>query len=193
MTAHVEVKGLRVTARNAAGETFPIVSDIDFTLQRGEVLALIGESGSGKTTIALTLLGHARPGAKIADGTIRVGDADILSLDAKGLAQLRGNRIAYIAQSAASAFNPSRTIMDQVIEPALIHDLITRAQAEEKAIELFRALALPFPDTIGSRYPHQLSGGQLQRLMAAMALITDPELVILDEPCLLYTSDAADE
>jgi oligopeptide/dipeptide ABC transporter, ATP-binding protein, C-terminal domain len=182
MTSHVEVKGLCVTARSAAGETFPIVSDIDFTLQRGEVLALIGESGSGKTTIALTLLGHARPGAKIAGGSIRVGDADILSLDTKGVAQLRGNRIAYIAQSAASAFNPSRTIMDQVIEPALIHDLMPRAQAQEKAIELFRALALPFPDTIGSRYPHQLSGGQLQRLMAAMALITDPELVILDEP-----------
>jgi peptide/nickel transport system ATP-binding protein len=182
MTDHVEVKGLRVTARNAAGETFPIVSDIDFALKRGEVLALIGESGSGKTTIALTLLGHARPGAKIADGSIRVGDSEILSLDAKGLAALRGNRIAYIAQSAASAFNPSRTIMDQVIEPALIHNLMPRAAAEKKAVDLFRALALPFADTIGSRYPHQLSGGQLQRLMAAMALITDPELVILDEP-----------
>ncbi|WP_327754258.1 ABC transporter ATP-binding protein [Sphingobium sp. SJ10-10] len=180
--AHVEVRGLRVTARNAAGEVFPIVSEIDFALKRGEVLALIGESGSGKTTIALTLLGHARPGAKIAGGTIRVGESEILSLDARGLAALRGNRIAYIAQSAASAFNPSRTIMDQVIEPALIHNLMSRAEAQKKAIELFRALALPFPDTIGSRYPHQLSGGQLQRLMAAMALVTDPELVILDEP-----------
>ncbi|QGP81053.1 ABC transporter ATP-binding protein [Sphingobium sp. CAP-1] len=179
---HVEVKDLRVTARNASGETFPIVRDIDFALKRGEVLALIGESGSGKTTIALTLLGHARPGATIAGGSIRVGDAEITTLDARGLAALRGNRIAYIAQSAASAFNPSRTIMDQVIEPALIHDLMPRDKAEAKAVELFRALALPFPDTIGARYPHQLSGGQLQRLMAAMALITDPELVILDEP-----------
>ncbi len=91
---HVEVKGLTVTARNAQGETFPIVSGIDFALKRGEVLALIGESGSGKTTIALTLLGHARPGARIAGGSIRVGDSDIRTLDARGLASLRGNRIA---------------------------------------------------------------------------------------------------
>jgi len=181
-TPHVEVKGLTVTARNGAGEIFPIVSNIDFALNRGEVLALIGESGSGKTTIALTLLGHARPGAKIAEGSIRVGECDLTKLDRGALAQLRGNRIAYIAQSAASAFNPSRTIMDQVVEPALIHNLMPRAEAEAKAVDLFRALALPFPETIGARYPHQLSGGQLQRLMAAMALITDPELVILDEP-----------
>lgn len=179
---HVEVKGLTVTARTAAGDIAPIVSDIDFTLQRGDVLALIGESGSGKTTIALTLLGHARPGATIAGGSIRVGDAELTTLDRGALAALRGNHIAYIAQSAASAFNPSRTIMEQVIEPALIHHLMPRDRAEAKAVELFRALTLPFPESIGARYPHQLSGGQLQRLMAAMALITDPELVILDEP-----------
>ena len=182
MDAHVKVSGLTVAVRSAGGQETKIVTDIGFSIKRGEVLALIGESGSGKTTIALALMGYARPGTSIAAGEICIGDTDVRKLDARALASLRGNRIAYIAQSAAAAFNPSRTIMSQVIEPALIHGTAPRALAEAKAVELFRELALPNPETIGSRYPHQVSGGQLQRLMAAMALITEPELVILDEP-----------
>ncbi len=182
MQAHVEVKGLRVTARGRDGKSITIVEDVDFTIPRGGVLALIGESGSGKTTIALALMGYARLGCHLSGGTVRVGDTQVLSLDEDGLAGLRGDRVSYIAQSAAASFNPSRRIMDQVVEPALIHGRMDRKTAEEKAVGLFRALALPDPDSIGDRYPHQLSGGQLQRLMAAMALITDPELVILDEP-----------
>ncbi|MEX3957507.1 ABC transporter ATP-binding protein [Trinickia sp. EG282A] len=178
----VEVRGLRVAGHRPGEPDTTIVHDIDFDIARGEVLALIGESGSGKTTIALSLMGHARGGCRITGGSIRVGDTDVRALSAKGLAALRGRKVAYIAQSAAAAFNPSRSIMDQVIESALIHGTLGKRAAQAKAIELFRALALPEPETIGRRYPHQVSGGQLQRLMAAMALITDPELVIFDEP-----------
>lgn len=182
MTDLVQVAGLCVTARDDAGTEVAIVKDASFSIPKGQVLALIGESGSGKTTIALALMGYTRGGCHITGGSIRVDDMDLATLGSEDLRALRGRKIAYIAQSAASSFNPSKTMMEQVIEPALIHRTATRAQAEAKAVELFRALGLPDPDAIGARYPHQVSGGQLQRLMAAMALITDPALVILDEP-----------
>ena len=182
MNPLVQVSGLRVVARNDDGVDVPIVKGVDFSLNKGEVLALIGESGSGKTTIALSLMGYARTGCRISGGSVRVAGQEVLELDAAALSRLRGRTVAYIAQSASSAFNPSKTLMDQVIESALIHRTMPRADARAKAVGLFRALALPDPDNIGSRYPHQVSGGQLQRVMAAMAFITDPALVILDEP-----------
>lgn len=182
MNQLVQVSNLNVVVRDSEGTEKTIVKNIDFSIAKGEVLALIGESGSGKTTIALALMRYARRGCHITSGSIRVGDTDVMALTDKQLLSTRGRRIAYVAQSAASAFNPSKTIMNQVVEAAMIHGVMTRAKAEVKAVELFRALALPDPEHIGRRYPHQLSGGQLQRLMAAMALITDPELVIFDEP-----------
>lgn len=177
MGSLVVVDKLTVRAGDAT-----LVDALSFTIRPGEVLALIGESGSGKTTTALALMGHVRRGCQISDGSVRIGDKDVLSLGAQELRALRGRMVSYIAQSAAASFDPSRTIMDQVVEPTRIHGTMSRAKAEAKAVQLFRELALPNPDTIGQRYPHQVSGGQLQRLMAAMALITDPEVVILDEP-----------
>lgn len=178
----VNVERLRVTVRDHDGNQRSIVRDVGFTIAKGEVLALIGESGSGKTTIALSLLGWARPGCTIADGSIRIDATDILNLSARELRQLRGNRVAYVAQSAAASFNPSRTVMNQVTEIALVHGICSRAEAESRARDLFRKLALPNPDKIGTRYPHQVSGGQLQRLMAAMALIGEPDVIVFDEP-----------
>jgi peptide/nickel transport system ATP-binding protein len=182
MNELVRVAGLSVVARTDSGDESAIVKEVSFSIPKGEVLALIGESGSGKTTIALALMGYARNGCRIAAGSIHIGDTDVRSLDSRQLSDLRGCRVAYIAQSAAASFNPAKPLMQQVIEGALIHDLMTRQAAEKKAIEIFRSLALPDPEHIGQRYLHQVSGGQLQRLMAAMALITDPVLVILDEP-----------
>jgi peptide/nickel transport system ATP-binding protein len=178
----IEVKGLRIVAGSASEGVTEIVKGVDFSVKKGEVLALIGESGSGKTTIALSLLGYTRHGCSFAGGTVRVGATDVLALDDAGRRALRARTVAYVAQSAAAGFNPARTLMDQVIEPALLHRLMTRDAARAKAVELFRALALPAPDSIGDRYPHQVSGGQLQRVMAAMALITDPAVVVFDEP-----------
>ena len=178
----VRLAGLDIVAKLPDGTERAIVHDINLTVQPGEVLALIGESGSGKTTIALSLLGHARRGCRIAGGEIEVVGHRLDGMTEKQLRAIRGRVVAYVAQSAAAAFNPMLPIMRQVIEPALVHGLMTHEAAQDKARGLFRALALPNPDTVGDRYPHQVSGGQLQRLMAAMALITDPALVIFDEP-----------
>ncbi|AJC82914.1 dipeptide ABC transporter ATP-binding protein (plasmid) [Rhizobium etli bv. phaseoli str. IE4803] len=182
MTNLVEIRDLRVEATTDSGRRVEIIKGVSLNIAEGEIVALIGESGSGKTTIALTLMGHTRPGCRIAGGTVSVAGKDMVALSEKQRAKLRGTQVAYVPQSAAAAFNPATSIMDQVIEVTRIHQLMSPEDARARAIELFRALSLPEPETIGSRYPHQVSGGQLQRLAAAMALIGDPTLVIFDEP-----------
>jgi len=182
VTNLVEIRNLKVEARTDSGRIIEIIKDVSFDIAKGEIIALIGESGSGKTTIALTLMGHAREGCRISAGKIQVDGRDMAALSESERAKVRGTTVAYIPQSAAAAFNPATKIMEQVIEVTRIHRLMSPEQARHRAIELFRALSLPSPETIGERYPHQVSGGQLQRLAAAMALIGEPKLVIFDEP-----------
>ncbi|WP_214472611.1 ABC transporter ATP-binding protein [Mesorhizobium sp. dw_380] len=182
MTNLVEVRNLRIEATTDAGRVVEIIKGVSLDIADGEIVALIGESGSGKTTVALSLMGHTRPGCRITGGVINVNGKNMAALSEKQRARFRGTAIAYVPQSAAASFNPSSTIMEQVIEVTRIHRLMPPEQARKRAVELFRALSLPDPEGIGARYPHQVSGGQLQRLSAAMALIGDPKLMIFDEP-----------
>jgi len=182
MSNLVEVRNLRIEAKTDSGRLVEIIKGVSFDIADGEIVALIGESGSGKTTVALSLMGYARPGCRIVGGEINVNGKNMAALSEKERARLRGTDIAYVPQSAAASFNPSSTIMEQVIEVTRIHQLMPPEQARQRAVELFKALSLPDPEGIGARYPHQVSGGQLQRLAAAMALIGDPKLMIFDEP-----------
>ncbi|MGJ4883201.1 ABC transporter ATP-binding protein [Bradyrhizobium sp. HKCCYLRH1065] len=182
MTSLVQIRDLRVEATTDSGRTIEIIRGVDLDIAEGEIVALIGESGSGKTTIAMSLMGYARAGCQIVGGSVTLDGVDMVTLSEKDKAAVRGAKIAYVPQSAAAAFNPAIRIMDQVIEVVRIHGVMPVEEARSKAATLFRALSLPNPDTIGERYPHQVSGGQLQRLAAAMALIASPKVLIFDEP-----------
>ena len=159
-----------------------IVDGVSLDLQKGKVLGLIGESGAGKSTVGLSAMAFGRGGVRLTGGTISLNGRDIRPLTPAALRKLRGREVTYVAQSAAAAFNPAKQLMEQVIETSVLHGVMSRAEAEARAVELFRKLGLPNPETFGNRYPHQVSGGQLQRAMTAMALCPKPDLVIFDEP-----------
>jgi peptide/nickel transport system ATP-binding protein len=159
-----------------------LVQDVSVDVAPGKVLGLIGESGAGKSTIGLTAMAYGRSGVQITGGEIWLGGRNILQAGVSGLRALRGRQVTYVAQSAAASFNPAKRLMEQVVETCLTHSLCSKADAEARAVALFRKLGLPNPETIGNRYPHQVSGGQLQRVMTAMALCPKPDLVVFDEP-----------
>lgn len=177
----LRIRDLRIEGQ-AGPDWLPIVKGVDLSLNRGEVLGLIGESGAGKSTIGLAAMGYTRGGCRISGGSIVFDGHELVKADLTALRHLRGKRIAYVAQSAAASFNPARRLIEQFSEGPLIHGTASKEQAEKDAIELFETLQLPNPDTIGYRYPHQVSGGQLQRAMTAMAMACKPDLIIFDEP-----------
>ncbi|MEX2696658.1 ABC transporter ATP-binding protein [Rhizobium mongolense] len=182
----LDIRNLRIEATTyPPGEKrrpVTIVEDVSLTLEKGKVLGLIGESGAGKSTIGLSPMGYGRGGVRITGGEVILNGRDILKLGKNGIRKLRGHEVCYVAQSAAAAFNPAQRLMDQVVETCLEHGIANRAEAERRAVTLFKKLSLPDPENIGKRYPHQVSGGQLQRVMTAMALCPEPDLIIFDEP-----------
>ena len=179
MAQVLELKDLTVSV---AGSDKQVIRDISLSISAGEVHALIGESGSGKTTVALSALHHFRPGLRRGAGQISLSGVELTEQDGEVLREMRGNRICYVAQSAAAAFNPARRIDDQIAEIAREHEGLTTTDALNRSVDLFREMDLPDPESIGQRYPHEVSGGQLQRVMAAMAMVPNPDLIVFDEP-----------
>ncbi len=182
MTVVLEVRNLDVSALRANGEKTSIVKNVSFAVEQAQVVALIGESGSGKTTIALSTHAYTKPGLEFTGGEVLLNGVDVLTMPADEQRAMRGRRVAYLAQSAAATFNPAHKIGNQVTESSVLHGISSKGEATRRALELYRTLDLPDPENLGQRYPHQVSGGQLQRLMAAMALCAKPDLLVLDEP-----------
>ena len=181
MSALVEIRDLWIEGRS--DETWsPIINGASLSLNKGEVLGLIGESGAGKSTLGLAAMGFTRDGVRISKGTVLFDGVDLTLASASKKRELLGKRIAYVAQSAAASFNPAHKLMDQHTESPVQHGVMSRAESVKDGIELYRRLRLPNPEEIGFRYPHQVSGGQLQRAMTAMAMSCRPDLIIFDEP-----------
>ena len=181
MSDLLTITNLRIEAERENRIT-EIVKGIDLTLKRGEVLGLIGESGAGKSTIGLAAMGYCRPGCRISGGTIIFDGIDVTAADQAQKQIIRGSRIAYVAQSAAAAFNPAHNLIRQYAESPILHKITNYPTAEKNAKNIYRQLLLPDPDNIGYRYPHQVSGGQLQRAMLAMAMACKPDIIVFDEP-----------
>lgn len=183
MTPVLEVQDLRVSFPGADHTRFYPVDGVSFRLERGQTLALVGESGSGKSLSSLALLQLIPPPGRIEHGSvIRLGETDVLALQGEGLRRIRGRRIGMIFQDPMTSLNPVFTVGDQIIEGILAHFKVSRSEARERALQLLQEVGIPSPVERLKAYPHQLSGGMRQRVMIAIALSAEPEILVADEP-----------
>ncbi|APE38295.1 hypothetical protein BOX37_13190 [Nocardia mangyaensis] len=173
----LQVRGLRIETESGV----EIVDEISFDVSRGEIFALVGESGCGKSSVALGLLGFARASARISAGEIRVGATDLAALTARHLRSVRGSRISYVPQDPSKGLSPRRTIISQMVETLTVHG-VAAADARKRCIEAISDVELPADERFINRYPFELSGGQQQRILIAMALVGRPSVIVLDEP-----------
>ena len=177
----LEIKSLRIEGFSDE-KWHKIIKGIDLTLFKGEVLGIIGESGAGKSTLGLAAMGYTQPGCRITHGEIIFDGIDLAKLTDKKKRKYWGNRMTYVAQSAAASFNPAHRLISQTTASTIRAGLKSPIEAYEHARNLYNVLNLPDPKNIGERYPHQVSGGQLQRVMTAMAMSPSPDLIVFDEP-----------
>ncbi len=181
MHALLDIRELLIEAE-IEGQWRPIVNRLNLVLAEGEIVGLIGESGAGKSTLGLAALGYTKPGCRIVSGSIKLAGQELTTLTDEELRQIRGNRVSYVAQSAAAAFNPAHRLLEQFVEAPVQHGKMSKTAAGQRGRDLYAQLDLPEPERIGERFPHQVSGGQLQRAMTAMAMGCEPEIIVFDEP-----------
>lgn len=181
-TPVLRVRGLNVGFRNARGDYVPAAADVDVTVQRGELVALLGESGSGKTVTARAIMGIQDPAAEVSAEVMELGGDDLLAMTDDQRRQIRGERMSMVLQDALSSLNPVLTVGDQITEMIRIHRKVSAKAAWQRTVELLSLVGIPNPEARAKDYPHQFSGGMRQRIQIAMAISLEPELLIADEP-----------